>query len=273
MLTPNKNKNDLAVIFLGFILILIISGLFFFKNRLSAQKNAGIKSNVDTALQNFSSITSDDLAKKIKAGESLAILDLRDTDVFNDEHILDSKNIDSSNIENETSHLNKNTDYFIVDDLGLTPKEIQVMSYLKENGYAKIAYLEGGITQWENGFEPTIRAGNPSFSSDQAKVSYITGDELKAALPDKATHFFVVDLGKKDEYAQGHIPTAVNIPLDELENRRHEIPVGAKTVLYDENGMGAFQGAVRLFDAGVLNIYTLSDGFDAWKKKGYEVIH
>jgi len=54
-----------------------------------------------------------------------------------------------------------------------------------------------------------------------------------------------------------------------LESERNKIPVGKKIILYDKDGLWAFQGAVRLFDMGFFNVFCLSDGLDSWQQKKY----
>ncbi len=276
MLEKNKNKSDLTTVIFGFSFILVISAIFFLKFHFFDQKNAtelADKTN-ETAkqeLNNFSSITATDLAKKIQAKEKMTILDARDPGSFKTEHILDSKNFSLDGLTQKISSLEKDREYFFVDDFGLTPNEIQAMKFFKDNGLMKTAYLEGGLTQWKNEYEPTINIGNPASLPDRAKVSFVTSDDLKGELTSTKPPY-IVDTRSASEYQRGHIVNAVNIPLDDLESRRHEIPSGAKIVFYDNTGLGAFQGAVRLFDAGILNVYALSDGLKTWQQKGFEIV-
>jgi 3-mercaptopyruvate sulfurtransferase SseA len=43
-------------------------------------------------------------------------------------------------------------------------------------------------------------------------------------------------------------------------------------VLYDNNGLWAFMGAVRLYDMGFFNILAMSDGLDGWKSNKFELV-
>lgn len=273
-MTPiNKEKSDLKILLLGFSFILLVGAVFFFKTRFFDQKNSGSAADDNsqsaaTAADKFSSITVADLAKKINAKERLAIFDLRDADSFAAEHILDTKNASVDDLQTNLALFDKDGTYFFVDDLGLTLNEVQAMRFFKDDGFDKIFYLEGGLTQWKNEYENTIAAGDPYSLADQSKVSYIKSEELEKELTAKK-FLYLIDTRDAAAYNRGHIPGAVNIALDDLEGRRHAIPLGAKIVTYDDNGMGAFQGAVKLFDAGILNVYALSDGLNTWKQKGF----
>ena len=65
-------------------------------------------------------------------------------------------------------------------------------------------YLEGGVAAWD-------RAGMPL-----ATVPQITVDELRALLQENDA-LQVVDVRRPPEYAGGHVPRAVALPLDRLE--------------------------------------------------------
>ncbi len=273
MIEKNTEKNDLKIILVGFSFVVAVSVLFFLKfhfidqKKQAALEDAAQKNAID-ATKKFSSITSADLAKKISAKEALLILDLRESDSFNAEHILDAKNLTLDSLTENITAFDKHGEYVFVDDLGLTPNEIQAMQIFENNGITSVTYLEGGITQWKNEYEPTIDIGDPYSLVDRSKTLYIKSDDLQTAISNKE-YLYLIDVRSSDEYKNGHIAGAVNIYLDDLENRRREIPLGTKIVLYDDNGVGAFQGAARLFDAGILNVYTLSDGLNAWKQKKF----
>jgi len=60
--------------------------------------------------------------------------------------------------------------------------------------------------------------------------------------------------------------------LDDLEKEKAKIPLGRKVVLYDNNGLWAFMGAVRLYDMGFFNILAMSDGLEGWKNNKFELV-
>lgn len=273
MIERDESKKDLLVVIIGFFFILAVSTLFFLKFYFFDQKKDSqnrSRSSIEAAVD-FSGIAVSDLAKKITAKERLVIFDLRDSDSFATEHIADSKNLSSANLSAIIPTLDKNGTYFFVDELGLTPGEIQALQFFKDNGFAKIAYLEGGLTRWKNDYEATVSGGDPYSLADQAKVSYLSSDELEKEISDKKP-LVVIDVRSKAAFDQGHIPGAMNVYLSDLESRRHELPSGTKIILCDDNGQGAFQGAVRLFDLGILNVYALSDGLNAWKQKKFSLV-
>jgi len=273
----NQSKNNLLPITIGFFLIVLITVLFFLKSSWLNKKKE-IASNQEQVqekkddLKKYTGISSAELLRKIISGENYEILDIRNAENFSKKHIVDSKNISLENMKEKVVSFEKNKTYCIVDELGLTPEEKQAMDIFFAEGFEKIIYLEGGIYSWVSELSPTVEFGDPNSLSDQSKVNYIKSDELKNLIAENSNILYLVDLRSSTDYASGHIKNAANIPLENLEARRKEIPTYKRIVLLDDTGILAFQGAVRLFDMGILNVFTLSDGFKAWKEKGFEVV-
>ena len=85
--------------------------------------------------------------------------------------------------------------------------------------------------------------------------------DFKAALLDANK---CIDL--KADWAKGHIPGAVNVPIDWLVQRMEEIP-GRDTplVVACDQGLRAPSAARILKDSGWRKLYTLIDGMEAYK--------
>lgn len=78
----------------------------------------------------------------------------------------------------------------------------------------------------------------------------------------------LINVREPEEYHQGHIPGAINIPRGLLEFKLSSTqtlePRDLAIVLYcQSNGRGAL-AAKSLQDMGYLNIQTIAGGFDAW---------
>jgi len=264
-----KNKNITAVI-IGFFLIIIIAVITFYhpQSNKSAQNNAVAPAlKPASPLKPSDQLTSDDLMDKIKSKQALIIIDTRDADAFRQEHILDSKNIPYADIAKSLPALEKNKTYVIVDD-GSAVGSSLANGIFSENGIKDVFYLDGGFPAWKNANEPAISSGDPNSFTDQSKVNYIKSDQLKDLLTTEG-NLAIIDLRSSDHFKENHLPGAINIFIDDLESERGKIPVGKKIILYDKDGLWAFQGAVRLFDMGFFNVFCLSDGLDAWQQKKY----
>lgn len=262
---------------MGFFLILAVFAVtlgragFFSK---SENKEEVSRKNVsDQEELEKRKIIPEDLSQKIISDDAPVVVDIRDSDSYETEHIADSINIPQADLLSSLAALDKSKAYVLMDQSGGLAvaglaKEIEEKELLTD-----VYYLSGGFSEWKNGYNPTVSFGDPTSLTDQSKVHYIESDDLfKMISSEDSKKFFLVDLRLKEDFLAGHIKGSINIPIDELEKRRHEIPSGKKTILVDGNGVGAFLGAVRLFDLGIMNVSSLSDGLDAWKEKKYELV-
>ena len=82
----------------------------------------------------------------------------------------------------------------------------------------------------------------------------------------------VIDVRPPEEYAAGHLPGAVNIPLAELEQRLHELDPGQEIVAYcrGPHCVLAFDAVARLRERG-LRARRLENGYPEWKLAGLPV--
>jgi rhodanese-related sulfurtransferase len=66
---------------------------------------------------------------------------------------------------------------------------------------------------------------------NRKKTPVITPKGLQAAIDENQAPV-IVDVRSEKEFEASHLPGAINIPLDELENRRAEIDSSKPTVFY-----------------------------------------
>jgi rhodanese-related sulfurtransferase/DNA-binding transcriptional ArsR family regulator len=79
----------------------------------------------------------------------------------------------------------------------------------------------------------------------------------------------VLDVRPGDEYAAGHVPTAINIPLRELTRRLRQIPKNREVVAYCRGPycVLAFEAVAILRERG-FKVRRLEDGYPEWKAAG-----
>jgi rhodanese-related sulfurtransferase len=107
--------------------------------------------------------------------------------------------------------------------------------------------------------------------SDDSDIEKVDRHELLARVKSGAA--VVVDVRPWDEYAAGHIPGAVSIPLDQLERRMSELPPDVNVVAYcrGEHCVLAID-AVRLLRENGRQAARLDYGMIEWRVSG-EPVH
>jgi rhodanese-related sulfurtransferase/DNA-binding transcriptional ArsR family regulator len=82
----------------------------------------------------------------------------------------------------------------------------------------------------------------------------------------------LLDVRPQDEYALGHLPGALNVPLGELEARLAELPADREIVAYCRGPYCVLSvEAVALLRAKGYRVRRLEDGLPEWKAAGLEV--
>lgn len=79
----------------------------------------------------------------------------------------------------------------------------------------------------------------------------------------------LLDVRSPNEYAAGHLPGAVNVPLDELEVVAARY-AGQDVVTVCHSGARSL-AAARLLDAAGARVQSLAGGTEAWRRAGRPV--
>ncbi|WP_460959967.1 ArsR/SmtB family transcription factor [Parasphingorhabdus pacifica] len=105
---------------------------------------------------------------------------------------------------------------------------------------------------------------------DTAGIRQVGRDELlRAATEGRA---LVLDVRPAEEYAAGHVPGAVSIPVDQLADRLAEIPADTEVVAYCRGRYCVLSyDAVRLLQASGREAALLEDGILEWRRDGFPV--
>lgn len=134
--------------------------------------------------------------------------------------------------------------------------------------------LESRVAEVERGLQVTrthvadVAAGEPP--ERQAIVSGRAWRDIQAApalvLWEQNPDLFVLDVRTAGEWANGHIPRATLVPLDELEDRLGELPARKDTLLLVHCAAGgrSLQACQLLADRGYTRLLNLAGGMHAW---------
>lgn len=98
----------------------------------------------------------------------------------------------------------------------------------------------------------------------------VSRDELIGMLHDDLVT--VLDVRPDDEFAVGHLPGALNIPVAELERRLGELPPNQEVIAYCRGPYCVFSvEAVSVLRSRGYQVRRLEDGFPEWKAAGLPI--
>jgi glyoxylase-like metal-dependent hydrolase (beta-lactamase superfamily II) len=119
-------------------------------------------------------------------------------------------------------------------------------------------YLDGGLAAWD-------RAGLPLASLPQIAV-----DELKERLREQP-ELQVLDVRRPAEWDAGHVPGALNVPLDRLERDAARLDPARATAVICAGGYRSSAAASLLEQRSFADLYNVVGGTAAWIAAGLPV--
>jgi len=110
-----------------------------------------------------------------------------------------------------------------------------------------------------------------AYTGDLNGVELLTKEELAKRLRRK-DDLLVLDVRPEEEYAAGHVPGAVSIPVAELRRRLKELPKNKEIVAYCRGSFCAFAPeAARYLDKKGFRTSVLDSGLPDWKAAGLPI--
>ena len=127
--------------------------------------------------------------------------------------------------------------------------------------------LKEGIPAWEAKGYPLFYAG--SENEKRIKATIISPADFRAMMDNSPSSFQLVDVREPKEFADGHIPGAVNIPITNFSNIETRLDKGRKIVIYCKIGARSYTAYRRLQRLGFQDVKQVI--FDDWIKEGMPV--
>jgi rhodanese-related sulfurtransferase len=119
-------------------------------------------------------------------------------------------------------------------------------------------YLDGGVAAWD-------RAGLPV-----ARLEQIDVEELKARRQEEPG-LRILDVRRPGEYAAGHVPGAIPVPLDKLAREIDVLPPQGRVAIICASGYrSSVAGSLLLHRKGAEPINVVG-GTNAWVAAGFPV--
>lgn len=133
-------------------------------------------------------------------------------------------------------------------------------------GYQNVLVYEEGMPVWEEKGLPIITG--PGYEA-KIETTKISPQDLKALINSKKKDFTIVDVRDKSEYIEGHIPSAVNIPVVSFASRSGELDKHKTIIVYCNSGNRSYTAYRKLMKLGYKKYYQAL--FADWKAADYKV--
>jgi glyoxylase-like metal-dependent hydrolase (beta-lactamase superfamily II)/rhodanese-related sulfurtransferase len=105
------------------------------------------------------------------------------------------------------------------------------------------------------------------FAGEKKTIEQIPVEKVEENLSDKIQF---VDVRRAAEYAGGHAPQTINLPLDKLSKEIDKLDPKVPTYVICQSGYRSSLGTSILENAGFEKVYNVSGGTTAWINAGFE---
>jgi rhodanese-related sulfurtransferase/TusA-related sulfurtransferase len=134
-----------------------------------------------------------------------------------------------------------------------------IQAWAESTGHQYLGTIEEG-----NVLKHYIRKASDHEIKDEATYSYvISNEQLAEKIKDDSV--VIIDVREPAEYAFGHIPGAISIPLGELEDRIHELPKNKTIYVVCRTGTRSGLAAQKLTKKGFTNVWNVVPGMSKWE--------
>ena len=144
----------------------------------------------------------------------------------------------------------------IADDLAAIDEAVMRLARVGIETVA--AYLDGGMRAWDE-------AG-----LEIATIAQMPVDELRERIAEQA-NLQIVDVRRPGEYADGHVPGAINLTLAHLERELSTLDSDRSTAVICASGYRSSAATSILERRGFSQPFNIVGGTNGWRNAGYQV--
>lgn len=213
-------------------------------------------------------IDTEQLKAMFDSKKEFMLIDARTKDEYDEAHIVKAINIAEKSFEDHVSQLpaDKNSLLVIYCNGVKCGKSKKVAAKAAAAGYTNITIYSDGFPVWEEKAMP-ITAG--SDYSRKIETTRLNPEELKQLIDSGSKDTVVVDVRDESEYKEGHIPAAINIPVETFAVKSEVLPKEKKIIVYCNTGGRSYTAYRKLIKLAYPKIYQTL--FSDWKEGGFQV--
>jgi rhodanese-related sulfurtransferase len=223
--------------------VLLVSSIWFSFALAAEKENASYKV-----------LSSEELkALTEQTAPGLIVVDARSVEEYQEVHIKNAISIPLSKLEKDSSLLPTSKEARLVFycngiKCGKSGKSAKIAL---ENGFRDVSVYADGMPVWEEKGYP-IYAG-PDYDKT-VKTSMIKPTVVKVLLDSAPATITVVDVRDSKEFAEGHVPGAINIPVETFASGSGVLDKGKQIIVYCNSGGRSYNAYRKLQKLAYPNI-------------------
>jgi len=216
----------------------------------------------------YTVVTTDQVKAMIDQKTVFILIDSRTVQEYQEAHIVGAINIPDKTAEEQYGLLpaDKNALLVIYCNGVKCGKSKRLAKKLEPLGYKNISIYSEGIPVWEERNLPIV--AGPDYDK-KIETKKVKPADLAQLIRDNKGDYVLVDVRDPSEFKEGHIPTAINIPVETFSIQSGVLPKEKKIIVYCNTGSRSYLAYRKLIKLAYPDIYQtlLAD----WKEAGMGV--
>lgn len=213
-------------------------------------------------------VTTDQVKAMVDQKAAFVLIDSRTVQEYQEAHIIGAINIPEKNAEEHFGLLpaDKNARLVIYCNGVKCGKSKRLAKKLYPLGYKNIWIYSEGIPVWEERNLPIV--AGPDYGK-KIETKKVKPANLAQLIRGNKGDYVLVDVRDPSEFKEGHIPTAINIPVETFSTQSGVLPKEKKIIVYCNTGSRSYLAYRKLIKLAYPDIYQtlLAD----WKDAGMPI--
>lgn len=216
----------------------------------------------------FPNVTTDQLKQMIDTKANMVLVDARTPEEYAIAHIVTAISIPEKAFETAIAQLPKDkASRLVLYCNGIKcGKSKKLAAKLEPLGYTNIMIYGEGMPVWEERALPIVTG--PGYGK-KIETTKLKPAEVDALVKGGKSDFVIVDVRDEMEFEEGHIPGAVNIPVEQFAAKSDRLPKEKKVIVYCNTGSRSYLAYKKLIGLSYPSIYQTL--FVEWKEAGLPV--
>jgi rhodanese-related sulfurtransferase len=224
--------------------------------------------SVQAAGPEFKVISTDQLKAMLDDKKDIVLIDSRTREEYQEAHIAEAISMPEKNFDEQITLLpqDKNALLIIYCNGVKCGKSKKAALKADAKGYKNLLIYSEGFPVWE---EKGLKIVPGPDYEKKIETTKVKPGELRTLIESKSGDIVIVDVRDESEFKEGHIPTAINIPLETFALRSEVLPKEKKIIVYCNTGGRSYSAYRKLMKLAYPSIaQTL---FAEWKEMGFTV--